>query len=228
MKSRTLAAVFYRDFSQTAHFGRLLLCKEGGTVSVAKLSEKQKRFVQEYLVDLNATQAAIRAGYSEKSAARIAVELLNKTHVSAELQRAMKNRQKRVEITQDMVLAELAAVAFANGTDFATITHGGSVCLTPTSELPEEKKKAVASIKEGQYGTEVKLHDKVRALELLEKLLAICPIGGTVLDPFMGSGSMGVACANVGRKFIGIELSPEYYSTAERRISEAEMQAQKM
>lgn len=73
-----------------------------------------------------------------------------------------------------------------------------------------------------------KNHQTEKPVELLEKLLAICPIGGTVLDPFMGSGSMGVACANVGRKFIGIELIPEYYSTAERRISEAEMQAQKM
>lgn len=52
---------------------------------MAKLTEKQKRFVQEYLVDLNATAAARRAGYSEKSASRIAVELLNKNQVSAEI-----------------------------------------------------------------------------------------------------------------------------------------------
>ena len=65
-------------------------------------------------------------------------------------------------------------------------------------------------------------------MELLEKLLAICPSGGAVLDPFMDSGSVGVACANTGRQFAGIELSPEYYGTAERRISEAEMRVQKM
>ena len=69
--------------------------------------------------------------------------------------------------------AALAAIAFANGTDFATITHNGLVRLTPTDEVPEEKKKAVASIKEGQYGTEIKLHDKVRALELLGKHLGV-------------------------------------------------------
>ena len=67
----------------------------------------------------------------------------------------------------------VAAIAFANGTDFATITHNGLVRLTPTDEVPEEKKKAVASIKEGQYGTEIKLHDKVRALELLGKHLGV-------------------------------------------------------
>ena len=73
----------------------------------------------------------------------------------------------------ERVLEELAAIAFANGTDFATITHNGLVRLTPTDEVPEEKKKAVASIKEGQYGTEIKLHDKVRALELLGKHLGV-------------------------------------------------------
>jgi len=152
-------------------------------VSVAKLTEKQKRFVQEYLVDLNATQAAIRAGYSEKSAARIAVELLNKTQVSAELQKAMKNRQKRVEITQDMVLAELAAIAFANGADFAAINRNGLVRLVPTDTLPDDKKKAIASIKEGQYGTEVKLYDKVRALEMLGRHLGMFDNHGAGADP---------------------------------------------
>lgn len=149
----------------------LLLCF--GVVSVAKLTEKQKRFVDEYLVDLNATAAAKRAGYSEKTADRIGPELLGKTCVSAAIQEAIKKRQKRVEITQERVLEELAAIAFANGTDFATITRNGLVRLTPTDDLSEDKKKAVAVIKEGQYGTEVKLHDKVKALELLGKHLGV-------------------------------------------------------
>ena len=99
---------------------------------MAKLTEKQKRFVQEYLVDLNATAAAKRAGYSEKSASRIAVELLNKTQVSAEIQKQQAKRQKRVEITQEKVLEELAAIAFANGADFATVNQNGIVRITPT------------------------------------------------------------------------------------------------
>lgn len=163
--------MIFRAAFPCAGEGGLLLCS--GVVSVAKLTDKQKRFVDEYLVDLNATAAAKRAGYSEKTADRIGPELLGKTCVSAAIQAAIKRRQKRVEITQDMVLEELAAIAFANGTDFATITHNGLVRLTPTDEVPEEKKKAVASIKEGQYGTEIKLHDKVRALELLGKHLGV-------------------------------------------------------
>lgn len=140
---------------------------------MAKLTEKQKRFVQEYLVDLNATQAAIRAGYSKKTAQQIATENLSKPVIQAEIQRWQSKLQSRLEITQEKVLRELAAVAFANGTDFVTVTQTGSVHITPTDELPEEKKKAIAAIKEGQYGTEVKLYDKVRALELLGKHLGV-------------------------------------------------------
>ena len=155
-------------FSQKSGF---LLCF--GVVSVAKLNDRQERFVDEYLVDLNATAAAKRAGYSEKSASRIAIELLNKTHVSAEIQKRQAKLRGKLEITQERVLEELAAIAFANGTDFATINRNGLVRLVPTDDLPEDKKKAVASIKEGQYGTEIKLHDKVRALELLGKHLGV-------------------------------------------------------
>ena len=152
-------------------------------MSVAKLTEKQKRFVQEYLVDLNATAAAKRAGYSEKTADRIGPELLGKTCVSAAIQEAIKKRQKRVEITQDMVLAELAAIAFANGADYATVNRNGLVRIIPTSELSTEQKKAIACIKEGQYGTEVKQYDKLRALEMLGKHLGMFENHGATADP---------------------------------------------
>lgn len=116
---------------------------------MAKLTEKQKRFVQEYLVDLNATAAAKRAGYSEKSASRIAVELLNKTQVSAEIQKQQAKRQKRVEITQEKVLEELAAIAFANGADFATVNQNGIVRITPTSELSDESARPLPPSRRG-------------------------------------------------------------------------------
>ena len=81
------------------------------------LTEKQKAFVQEYLVDLNATQAAIRAGYSKKTADRIGPELLGKTCVSKAIQKAMQDRQKRTEITQDKVIQEIAGQAFKEASD---------------------------------------------------------------------------------------------------------------
>lgn len=170
LKTRPLPPFTY-DFSGCFPLcgeGGLLLCS--GVVSVAKLTDKQKRFVDEYLVDLNATAAARRAGYKDPNIGR---QLITKNNVSAEIQKRQAKLRGKLEITQERVLEELAAIAFANGTDFATITHNGLVRLTPTDEVPEEKKKAVASIKEGQYGTEIKLHDKVRALELLGKHLGV-------------------------------------------------------
>jgi phage terminase small subunit len=77
-----------------------------------KLTAKQQVFVQEYLVDLNATQAAIRAGYSPKSARAYGAENLTKPDIAAALQEAMQKREERTEITQDMVLREYAKLAF--------------------------------------------------------------------------------------------------------------------
>lgn len=79
---------------------------------MSKLTEKQKRFCEEYLIDLNATQSAIRSGYSPKNASRIAVELLNKTQVSKYIQELREKQSKRTEITADKVLEELGSVAF--------------------------------------------------------------------------------------------------------------------
>lgn len=78
--------------------------------SVGKLTDKQKRFVEEYLIDLNATQAAIRAGYSEKTAYSIGEENLRKPEVKIAIQQAQKKRSERVNITQDDVLKGLLEV----------------------------------------------------------------------------------------------------------------------
>lgn len=134
-----------------------------------KLTEKQKRFVQEYLVDLNATAAAQRAGYKDPNIGR---QLITKNNVSAAIQEAIDKRRNRVEITQDRVLQELAAIAFAKGTDYASIISG-VVMTNDTEELTEEQKAAIVSIKQTKEGVEVKLADKMRALELLAKHLGL-------------------------------------------------------
>ena len=83
------------------------------------LTEKQKAFVQEYLVDLNATAATKRAGYSEKNADKIGSELLGKTRVAEAIQKAMQSRQQRTQVTQDMVIQEISKVAFKDAADFS-------------------------------------------------------------------------------------------------------------
>ena len=69
-----------------------------------KLTDKQQAFVNEYLVDLNATQAAIRAGYSEKTASEMGYENLSKPQIADAIQKAMEKRSGRTEIDQDYVL----------------------------------------------------------------------------------------------------------------------------
>lgn len=141
-----------------------------------KLTPKQQKFVDEYLTDLNATQAAIRAGYSKKTARSIAVELLTKPNIAAEIERQRKKTQEKLEISREKVIAELAAIAFANGTDYAKITSvegQAAVAFTPTESLSPEKRKAIAGIKTTQSGIEVKTHDKLRAIELLGKYLGL-------------------------------------------------------
>lgn len=139
-----------------------------------KLTPKQRRFIDEYLIDLNAMQAAIRAGYSEKTAYSIGLQNLKKLEIQAEIQKRRNRLQNKLEITQERVLQELAAIAFANGSDYAKVVNTGllpTVEMIPTEELPPEKLPAIAGIKANQYGVEVKLHDKVKALELLGKYL---------------------------------------------------------
>lgn len=160
---------------------------------MARLTEKQKRFVEEYLVDLNATEAAKRAGYSEKTAYSIGFENLRKPEIQEAIQVAMDARAERTGITQDRVLQELARIAFANGTDFAKVVsreapttiideEGNpqqvmsvvqSVRLMDTDSLTPDKRAAIAGIKEGKFGIEVKSYDKIRALELLGQHLGM-------------------------------------------------------
>ncbi len=82
-----------------------------------KLTPKQERFVQEYLVDLNATAAAKRAGYSEKRASELGYQLLQKTTVQAAIGEAMQNRSRRTEITQDYVIEKLKEITDKDASD---------------------------------------------------------------------------------------------------------------
>lgn len=150
---------------------------------MAKLNEKQKRFVAEYLVDLNATQAAIRTGYSPKTAYSMGQRLLKNVEIQNAIQEAMQKRERRTEVTQDRVIAELAAIGFAKATDYAEI-EGPMVTIKPTADLTPEQAAAVAGIEQGNFGIKVKLYDKVRALELLGKHL------GMFADKVEHSGSV--------------------------------------
>lgn len=142
------------------------------------LTDKQLRFVDEYLYDLNATQAAIRAGYSEDSAKQIAHELMCKAHVQEAIAAAQAERAERMKITQDMVIEELKLIGFGSAGNVMNWTTDG-VSLIPKDAMPEEHQRFIESIAESpsEYGTALKITTlaghKVKALELLGKHLGM-------------------------------------------------------
>lgn len=136
------------------------------------LTLKQKAFVDQYLIDLNGAQAAIRAGYSEASAKEIAAENLTKPNVQAYLALCMRQRETRTMITQDKVIAELAKVAFGKMRNLMDWGPNG-VQLKDSDDLTEDDTAMVAEISESTslHGGSIKVrtYDKIKALELLGK-----------------------------------------------------------
>ena len=137
------------------------------------MTDKQKRFCEEYLIDLNATQAAIRAGYSEKTAGQTGFENLGKPEIQEKLQELMQSRSERTQITADRVLQEVAALAFTNMTDLVSSANANSIKLENIKDLPANTQAAIKKIKVGQYGLEVELHSKDGALDKLMKHLGL-------------------------------------------------------
>ena len=145
------------------------------------LTEKQKRFCNEYIIDFNATQAAIRAGYSKKTAYSIGQKLLKKVEIQEKLSKLMADRSKRTEITQDRVLLEIARLAF-NDARKAFDDNGN---LLPIQEWPDDVAAAISSIKVTEiidknkndedeietYLKEIKFWDKGKQIELAAKHL---------------------------------------------------------
>lgn len=137
-----------------------------------ELTPKQQRFVDEYLIDLNATQAAIRAGYSRRTAGKIGPQLLGKTGIREELRARQDALQERAGVRQEQVIAELAAIAFANIGDYIESDEAGER-LRPLSELTHAQRRAVADARQFKNGFRLRLHSKMQALEMLARHLGI-------------------------------------------------------
>ncbi len=139
---------------------------------MTELKDRQKRFVAEYLVDLNATKAAIRAGYSKNSASEIGYENLRKPHIAEAIEKAQEKRNKRVEISQDDVVNGLARIAFNDMREMFD-EHGN---LMPIQDLPESVALSLAgldvvTVKKGEgeveYVSKIRSNDRLKAFELL-------------------------------------------------------------
>ena len=140
-----------------------------------KLTPRQEKFIEEYLKLDNATQAAINAGYSAKTARKIAAENLTKPVIEAKIQRRRQELAKNT-ITPEWVLERYKEIAGANMKVYSRWGPGG-VTLKDSDELTEEEAAAVSEVSQAtsKYGSNVKfkLHDKVKALDSIAKTLGM-------------------------------------------------------
>lgn len=145
------------------------------------MNEKQKRFVAEYLVDLNATQAAIRAGYSPRTARKQASDLLTKPDIAAAVAAGQKRRINKLELSAERVLKEMSRLAFSDVTRLYAL-EGQSI--KALDDLSEDDRAAIAHIETvrrnlagGDGHTDVihkiRLWDKPKSLEMLGKHFAL-------------------------------------------------------
>lgn len=160
------------------------------------MNERQLRFADEYLIDLNAEAAAIRAGYSPRYARGNAYKLVANGGIAEYIAKRQKDRAKRTEISQDDVIKEYSIIANAKITDYVKVVEkemfveidGKMVAVLDadgnpvkyktvepvlTDELTEEQKKAIQVIQKGRDGFIIKTYDKLAALEKLGKHLGM-------------------------------------------------------
>lgn len=140
-----------------------------------KLTDKQQTFIEEYLIDLNATQAAIRAGYSVKTADQQGSRMLANVKVQQTIAEKMAERSRRTGVNQDRVVLELAKIAFVRMTD--VVDSNGRI----KDDASSDDLSCIESIKykrsDNEFGgsveREVKVASKLKALELLGKHLGM-------------------------------------------------------
>jgi len=134
-----------------------------------ELTPKQEMFCKEYLIDLNATQAAIRAGYSKKTAAEIGRQNLTKLEIQERVQRLLEERSGRVQLSADEVLWELKNILQADLANYIEINEDtGAIRARGFDDMPEGASRAIQSIEEDRIiredndGKQTTVHDKFK------------------------------------------------------------------
>ena len=155
-------------------------------MSDVKLTEKQKLFCKEYIIDFNATRAAKAAGYSEDSAKEIGYENLTKPYIQDYIAKLTQKTFDKLEITKERVLNEIARIAFADPRDLMS-WDAESVTLKDSSELTDDQAACVSEVtykktKEGEH-ISLKTHDKQAALDKLMRYQNLYKDVGTSENP---------------------------------------------
>lgn len=162
------------------------------------MTDKQEKFCQEYMIDLNATKAAIRAGYSPKTAREQAARLLSKVNIQGRIEHLQAEQSRRTGISADRVLRELAKVAFANAGDIIDAD------ATLKEDASPDDLAAVQSVRVKVFGQdgverEIKLADKLKALDLLGRHIGL----------FSGSANGAEALSHAARLLEDVDSAIE-------------------
>lgn len=162
------------------------------------MTDKQEKFCQEYMIDLNATKAAIRAGYSPKTAREQAARLLSKVNIQGRIEQLQAEQSRRTGISADRVLRELAKVAFANAGDIIDAD------ATLKEDASPDDLAAVQSVRVKVFGQdgverEIKLADKLKALDLLGRHIGL----------FSGSANGAEALSHAARLLEDVDSAIE-------------------
>lgn len=139
------------------------------------MNARQEVFCQEYLIDLNASAAAVRAGFKGQANV-VGSQLMSLPQVQARVAELMDLRAARVRITADRVLLELEKIAFGKMSDIARWNESG-VSFLPSNEISRDADASIAEVSEStnQHGGQLKIKrfDKVKALELIGRHLGM-------------------------------------------------------
>ena len=144
-------------------------------MAATDLNPRQKKFCDEYLISLNATDACIKAGYSLKTARYMGYENLTKPHIQGYLQARLKVLATKTGITQERIINEIASIALLNITDICNIDKDGSVTVKSLGDIPEEARAAIKEVTTFQLpdgngmAYKIQFWDKVKGLEMLAK-----------------------------------------------------------
>lgn len=145
----------------------------GAVIVLPPLQERHRRFVLEYVIDLNGRAAAVRAGYSRSRASSRASELVRRPEVQAFIREEMKAREQRLRLSGERIMREAMRIAFADPGRIAKWGPDG-VTLAESDDLTADDRAAVKWIsvggRKGANAQRFELHDKLAALELLARL----------------------------------------------------------
>ena len=137
------------------------------------MNRRQQTFINEYLVDLNATRAAIAAGYSSKTARAQGARLLTNANIKEEVEKRQCKTAEDLEITRERVIHELVLVGFSSLFDIINIESLNKKEIIINKNITDEQLKALSEVKVGKSGISIKMYDKMKALDLLAKYLGL-------------------------------------------------------